>query len=214
MRWARRLKPLLGLACLWFVADIALAGEPTAAERLVEELGRLKSLEATFQQIMADTHGIVTERTHGRVLAERPGRFRWITDPPFAQELVSDGETLWFYDPDLEQVTVRPVDEQLMQTPALLLSGDAEQVVREFDVSLAVDRDDYREFVLTPRSEDAIFETLVLAFDATQPTILEIVDGLGEKTRIFFGDFTANPSVETERFRFEIPPGVDVIRDG
>ncbi len=184
----------------------------TAAERLVEELGRLRSLDAAFEQVVVDARGRVTERTRGHVLAQRPGRFRWISDPPFAQQLTSDGKTLWFYDPDLEQVTVRPVDDALMNTPALLLSGDIKRVVKAFDVTLEVDTDDYLEFELTPRDEGSLFETLLFAFDARQPTLLEIVDALGQRTRIYFTEFIANPVLEVSSFEFEIPPGVDVIR--
>ncbi len=184
----------------------------TAAERLVEELGRLRSLDAAFEQVVVDARGRVTERTRGHVLAQRPGRFRWISDPPFAQQLTSDGKTLWFYDPDLEQVTVRPVDDALMNTPALLLSGDIERVVKAFDVTLEVDTEDYLEFELTPTDEGSLFETLLFAFDARQPTRLEIVDALGQRTRIYFTEFTANPVLEVSSFEFEIPPGVDVIR--
>lgn len=196
------------------MASAPAVGEgDTAAERLVEELGRFKSLDAAFEQVVVDARGRVIERTRGRVLAQRPGRFRWISDPPFAQQLTSDGKTLWFYDPDLEQVTVRPVDDALMNTPALLLSGDIERVVKAFNVTLEVDTEDYLEFELTPTDEGSLFETLVFAFDATQLTLLEIVDALGQRTRIFFTEFTANPALDVSSFMFEIPPGVDVIRD-
>ena len=192
--------------------DGASAGA-AAAERLVAELGRLQSLDAAFEQVVVDARGMVTERASGHVVAKRPGRFRWISDPPFAQQLISDGETLWFYDPDLEQVTVRAVDDELLSTPALLLSGNVERVVKTFDVTLEVDAEGYLEFELTPTDQGSLFESLVFSFDTRRPTLLEIVDALGQRTRIFFTEFTPNPTVDLSSFVFEIPPGVDVIHD-
>lgn len=211
-----RLKPLLRvvrLACLCLLPSLALAGDPAAAQQLVDRLERLKSLDARFEQVVVDARGMVTERTRGRVLAQRPGRFRWVSEDPFAQVLVSDGVTLWFYDPDLAQVTVRAVDEGLLHTPALLLSGDLSRVADAFEVSLIGQGEDYVEFELKPKGADSLFESLVFAFESATPSLLEIVDGLGQRTRIRFSTFTPNPALAESNFQFEIPAGVDVIRD-
>ncbi|MEE9254169.1 MAG: outer membrane lipoprotein chaperone LolA [Pseudomonadales bacterium] len=200
-------------ACLCLLAHAAPGAEPTASQQLVKELARLQSLDAAFEQVVLDARGMVAERTHGRVLAQRPGRFRWVSEAPFAQELVSDGDTLWFYDPDLAQVTVRAVDAGLLHTPALLLSGDVDRVVDAFHVRLRGQGENDVEFELTPKDEESLFDSLVLGFHAGTPRMLEIVDALGQRTRIVFSAFTANPTLAESSFHFESPEDVDVIRD-
>lgn len=200
------------IVALCALAPMAVADEP-AATQLVGLLSRLQSLDAAFEQVVLDARGVVIERTRGHVLAQRPGRFRWVSDAPFAQVLVSDGKTLWFYDPDLEQVTVRAVSDELLSTPALLLSGDVKRVVNAFAVSVADEENDYVEFELTPKAEKSLFDSLRFAFEADVPRVLEILDGLGQRTHIRFTQFTPNPTLAASSFEFRMPEGVDVIRE-
>ena len=112
---------LLGLlALLW--TSVAFAAAPS--ENLNRLLSGFEGFSADFEQLVLDSSGTRLQQSHGQVQLQRPGRFRWRTDEPFPQLLVSDGEQLWLYDEDLEQVTQQKVDQQLSNTPALLLSGD------------------------------------------------------------------------------------------
>jgi outer membrane lipoprotein carrier protein len=201
---------LAGLALL--LAPAAGAMEAAAAA-LAERLGALERLHGRFEQSLLDGRGVLLQHATGTFWADRPDRFRWETEAPFPEVLIGDGETLWLWDPDLEQVTIRPWDERLEGTPARLLSGAPEDLVDGFEVTLLEDDGARAAFSLRPLAEYGLFERLELVFEAALPTRLVIHDGLGQRTEVTLRDVTTSFEADPERYRFEIPEGADVIRD-
>jgi outer membrane lipoprotein carrier protein len=146
---------------------------------------------------------------------ERPGRFRWQATEPYPQIVVSDGDKLWFYDPDLEQVTIRKFDHQLASMPGLLLSGEVEQLESSFLVekgSVAPEIEGITRYVLTPRNPDNLFSVLELAFKDRQLVAMQIRDSLGQLTEFRFSDIAVNQPIDAGQFQFVVPEGVDVIQ--
>ncbi|MEH6628204.1 MAG: outer membrane lipoprotein chaperone LolA [Motiliproteus sp.] len=190
------------------VANTALAG--TAAENLNRLLAGVQSLSADFEQLVMDNSGSRLQSSHGHVDLQRPGRFRWETAEPFPQLLVSDGQQLWLFDKDLEQVTQQVVDNRLSNTPALLLSGDLQQLQDSFQVSGPKEGNEgiYR---LTPMAEEAIFEVMRIMFVDGVPTEMQLQDSLGQQTSVVFSNLKLNSSLQQSLFTFEIPEGVDVL---
>ena len=186
-----------------------LAGPLAAAD--ADALDRFytdtRTLAGRFTQTVRDGSGAVTEQSRGTFAIERPGRFRWDYEAPYQQTIVADGRELWVYEPDLDQVTVRPIDEQSADAPGLLLSGA--RFPRElFEVSAQADG----WLLLTPRRKDSGLGSVRLKLAAGSVQALELADGMGQTTRIEFTDTQRNGPVPAERFRFSPPPGVDVIR--
>lgn len=203
---------LLFLLSSWALAGMAGNGGPSAAERLTERMAGLEQIEAAFSQELIDGRGMVLRRSSGRLWAERPGRFRWEVDAPFAEVLIGDGETLWLWDPDLEQVTVRPYDARLRATPVRLLSGSAEELLEAFDVDWEPGGDaESDRFVLWPREGDPLFERLEFVFADELPRRLVVHDGMGQRTVVELHDVRGHFDADPDRFRFEIPEGVDVL---
>ncbi|WP_421862892.1 outer membrane lipoprotein chaperone LolA [Motiliproteus sp.] len=199
---------------LLFVALLSLsAGQLQAADagqNLHRLLGKIDSLSARFEQLVLDGGGTRLQQSQGEMVLARPGKFRWRTDEPFPQLLVSDGETLWMYDEDLEQVTRQAVDQQLSNTPALLLSGDLATLQDSFQIQGPVDSDT-GTFRLVPNSQDALFAVLRMQFDQGVPIEMQLEDNLGQQTSVHFYDLAINPSLEARQFEFEVPEGVDLI---
>ena len=131
------------LACCAAIAAHALVGSAHAADdavaRVSDYLAGVKTLSASFVQVVRDREGRITERATGDLSIARPGRFRWDYRQPYEQVIVADGRRLWLYDSDLQQVTVRSLEEGLGSTPAMLLSG-AGRLGDSF-ASLGVERD-------------------------------------------------------------------------
>lgn len=203
-------------------ADRADAGTDSDADRndevsaeasLSARLEGLLRFHASFDQRLYDGRGMVLRRTRGELWAQRPDRFRWEVSAPFAEVLVGDGSMLWLWDPDLEQVTVRPYDDRLKGTPALLLSGRASELVESFVVDRIRDDGEDAVYQLTPRSEDSLFERLEMSFAGNLPRALVIHDGLGQRTEVRFEAAETTFPDDPERFSFEIPDGVDVLRE-
>ncbi len=200
-----------GLIMTMAVTVAAANGNVPAAERLAERMAELDELSAGFSQRLVDGRGIELRRTSGRLWAQRPDRFRWEVDEPFAEVLIGDGETLWLWDPDLEQVTVRPYDDRLKATPARLLSGAVEDLLDAFEVDHLAADDGRDRFTLWPQGGDALFERLEFIFEGEHPRYLIIHDGLGQRTEVELLEVRTGFDPDPERFRFDIPEGADVL---
>ena len=152
------------------------------------------------------------QQTTGNLKAKRPGLFYWETDPPANQFIVSDGETVELYDPDLEQVTVQELDEQVSTTPALLLSGETDGLAETYEITEERYGDSTREYTLLPRSEDSLFVSLTLTFYNGELQAMSLDDSLAQRTELEFGNIRINEPVPDGAFELDYPDSVDVIQ--
>ncbi|MBS9404436.1 outer membrane lipoprotein chaperone LolA [Halomonas sp. TRM85114] len=203
-------KPLAVLAMTLAMPLTALASE--GAERLTRMLEPLKTYAADFEQQILDGSGQRLQEANGRMWLSRPGRFRWEVDAPYQQLVVSDGEQVIVYDPDLEQATVRELDHRVTHTPALLLSGSADELTESYNVSRS-QRGNAESFTLMPRDPDTLFEELEMTFYGERLGLLQMTDSTGQRTAIEFDEVEQNSDIPDSRFEFEIPEGTDVIRE-
>lgn len=203
----------LATLCLLSLPFSALADEQSAAaERLNTLLSSANTMSADFSQMTLSSNGANLQEATGNLVLKRPGMFRWHTDPPAEQLLVSDGEQIWLYDPDLEQVTIQKMDKRLTHTPALLLSGDVSKLEENFVITV-VESGNVAEFLLTPRVNDTLFDNLRLSFLDGKINDMQMSDAVGQRTNILFRDVKINAPMQQRQFTFEIPPGVDVISE-
>ncbi|MGE4534008.1 MULTISPECIES: outer membrane lipoprotein chaperone LolA [Halomonas] len=188
----------------------ALASE--GAERLTRLLEPLETYQADFEQQILDAGGDRLQEARGTMWLSRPGKFRWEVDAPYRQLVVSDGEEVTLYDPDLEQATVQALDQRVTHTPALLLSGSADELVASFEVRRS-QQGSAERFTLQPKDADTLFETLTMTFRGEQLRGLEMLDSTGQRTAIAFSEVEMNAAIDDARFTLEVPEGTDVIRD-
>ena len=174
-------------------------------------LTQLKTLRADFAQTVTDGKGEV-QKAQGTLIIVRPGRFRWELTPDGGspQLMVADGKNLWFYDRDLEQVSVKAATAALTATPAGLLSGDGN--IRElFTVSSAGKSDGFDWVLVKPRESDADFREARLGFGPSELKRMVLKDKLGQTVRLDFSRSERNPSVAESEVKFTPPAGADVI---
>lgn len=181
-----------------------------AAVALRSFLSDAQTMSAAFEQTLFDETGAAAQASAGRFYVKRPGRFRWDYESPAEQVVVSDGTSLWMYDVDLGQATVRPIDQSLSGTPAILLSGRG-SLDENFRIVASYDRDGLEWVDLAPLEASPEFESLSIGLDGTVVSCIEVVDSLGQLSRLEFSDFQRDPPLEDELFRFDPPAGVDVI---
>src|SRR5471032_1958701 len=147
MRFIRMLLlPVLALTTLSAHAD------PKDVARLTQLLEKSQTLTARFSQLTLDGGGTQLQETAGEMAVQRPGLFYWKTDAPNEQTIVSDGQKVTLWDPDLEQATIKKLDPRLSQTPALLLSGDVSQISQSFDIT-SKQASGVIDFTLKPKSK-------------------------------------------------------------
>jgi outer membrane lipoprotein carrier protein len=168
------------------------------------------SMRAKFHQKVKDNTGAVVQEVEGSMQLQRPNKFRWDYNKPYAQEIISDGKDVFLYDIDLEQVTIRTLSQALGSSPAALLAGGAE--VEKSFVLKNVNRGDRLDWVeALPKSDDSGFERILLAFDGKHLSKMEMVDSFKNTTLINFSSVERNPSLQTSSFLFTTPEGVDVV---
>lgn len=190
-----------------------LAVAQPAAEKLAGMLGGIQSYQALFIQYVTDQRGARVQETAGYIQAKRPNLFFWETQPPLAQRIVADGKEIWIYDPDLEQVTVKTLGEDIQNTPALLLSGDVQNLQKAYEITHQQVSEKIDQFVLVPKGKDSLFEQMRLSFDKGVLTEMRLMDSLGQRTVISFSKIETNPNIPDSTFRFQVPEGVDVFRE-
>ncbi len=198
----------------WFaLTGVTLAEQTDAGESLRLFLGDVVSLKADFTQSLFTADSETPQVSSGTLLIKRPGRFRWEYEQPALQLVICDGGRIWMYDEDLEQVTVRPVDETLRGTPAMLLSGQA-TLDDTFEILKSYSDGELDWVDLKPRDGSPEFVSLSIALRQGILQRMELTDSLGQVTQVELDDIKVDAEVADDLFVFEPPPGVDVIGVG
>lgn len=195
-----------------FVASmmLAVAANGASLDRLRAFVTDTHTARAQFTQTVAAKGGR-TQTANGEFLLERPGKFRWIVDKPYKQLIVGDGERVWVYDEDLNQVIVRKIGDALGATPAALLAGN-QDVERAFTWKDLPPADGLEWLSATPISKETTFAEIRLGFDVKGGlAALELYDAFGQKSTVRFTAFERNPKLPPSSFTFTPPKGADVI---
>jgi outer membrane lipoprotein carrier protein len=171
-----------------------------------------KTATARFEQQVVDRSGKVVERASGTFAFARPGKFRWTYEKPHKQVLVADGAKLFIHDPDLNQVTVKRIDQAISSTPAALLAG-RDDITRLFTLRDGGSAEGLSWVEATPKSPDTGFERVRLGLQGKTLAAMELRDQLGGRTVLRFSDVKSNTGVPPETFSFTAPKGADVLED-
>lgn len=170
----------------------------------------LQTLQSDFAQSVQDSRGQVSDSSTGKLAIKKPGKFRWDYAKPNAQTIVSDGERIWLYDPELEQVMIRRADLSLNGTPAMLLSGDG-KLRDSFEIEHVEQRDGMTVINLSPKRADTDFKLVQIALRKDELVAMSLTDKLGQTTLLQFKQFKRNAAIADAQFKFTPPKGVDVI---
>lgn len=186
--------------------------EEAPIKQLKAFLNSNASLSADFKQVSYNKAGQAAQASFGEFYLSRPGKFRWNYQKPFAQEIVSNGGKVWFYDADLEQVTVKQLDDSLGSTPALLLTGQVD-IDQKFVLEEQGNDDDLNWVRLSPKNEESGFKYILIGLNHGQLGGMELSDNFGQLTRIYFSNIKLNPVLQDSLFNFTPPKGVDVFEN-
>ena len=198
---------LIGAACL-----LALGAARADAVDTLRAFSRdTNSGKAEFTQTVTSPDGAKKKTSSGQFEFARPDRFRFAYTKPFEQLIVSDGKKVWLHDPDLNQVSVRPVSQALGATPVALLSGGS--IEKEFELSAQPAADGLEWVQAKPRqTEGNTVQSLRVGFRGKTLAAMEIMDTFGQRSMLQFKDVTSNVKIADERFQFVVPKGADVIQ--
>jgi outer membrane lipoprotein carrier protein len=182
-----------------------LANPVSDAQRLTALLADLDTFTANVRQLIVESTGGVLEESQILFMLRRPHGFYWETLEPFPELIVTDGESLWNYQPDLLQLTIEDWDAERTELAARLLSGRTEALAEEYAISAtAIDNRGW-EFVLRPLDAASLYERVMLYFDAGELETILLVSTNGQRTFWEFFDRKINIPLDESRFRFTPP---------
>ena len=194
------------------IAALLLAGVAHAdsVDLLRDFAQNVKSGRAAFTQTVTSVDGAKKKDSSGQFEFVRPNRFRFTYAKPFEQQIVADGQKVWLYDVDLNQVTVRPMTQAIGATPAALLAGGT--LDKEFELKALPAADGLEWVQAAPRVKDGPIQSLRVGFKGSVLAALEIVDAFGQRSMLRFTSLEQNLKLADDTFRFTPPKGADVIQ--
>ena len=201
-----------------FIAATAHWASADGLKSLESFMQGTQAARADFTQVVTspgkDGQAARQKTSSGQFEFQRPGRFRFDYKKPFEQTIVADGQTLWFYDVDLNQVTQRPQAQALGNTPAALLASapDLRALRADFALESAPEHEGLQWVQATPKSRDGQLQNVRVGLRGDQLEVLEILDSFGQRSVIRFANLQANLSLPAATFQFKPPAGVDVLK--
>jgi outer membrane lipoprotein carrier protein len=187
-----------------------------AEDRPVRELKAFldttKTLTADFKQVLINEAGDPVQTSYGIFYLQRPGKFRWDYEKPFVQQIIANSGKVWFYDTDLEQVTIKKLDESLGSTPALLLSGEV-SLEDNFTMEQQGEDEGLLWVKLLPKNEESGFKYVLIGLNNGILGGMELSDNFGQLTRIYFSNVRINQAIRPDLFQFRAPKGVDIFSE-
>jgi outer membrane lipoprotein carrier protein len=181
-------------------------------KQLEQFLAHSQTLTANFKQNLVDKNNKIKQSSEGVFTLSRPGKFRWSYQRPFIQEIVSHSGKVWFYDADLEQVTIKKLDQSMDTTPALLLSGQ-EKIDKAFTLEAQGETEGLLWIKLIPKAQESSFNYILIGLHNGILGGMELSDNFGQLTRIYFSEVKINIPLEDKAFIFTPPAGTDVFED-
>ena len=203
------MKNLYKTFLLFFIcSNVVLADDKN--DPLQAFLNNFNSLESKFIQQLINENGEVLEKSEGILQLQQPGKFNWTYETPYAQKIISNGDVLWVFDEDLEQLTIRNIGNALDETPAGIILGINDIAEHFVQMYMGV-TEGYDWIELTPKNIETQYGNIRIGFNDAQLGMMLIVDNLGQTTRIDFLNVKKNAELSPSSFEFEIPADVDVI---
>lgn len=195
---------------LTLLLSLPALASAAGTERLMEFFDKTSSMRAQFEQVVTDNRGQKMQEVSGTMQLLRPGKFRWDYNKPYQQEIVGDGERIWLFDPELNQVTVRNLSQAIGSSPAALLAGSKE-VEKNFKLENINGKDNLEWVSAKPKDADSGFDEVKLGFGKAGLERMELQDSYGNLTSILFSKLERNPKLNQQTFMFKPPAGADIV---
>ena len=170
----------------------------------------ITTISADILQLIIESDGGVLEETEIKMLLKRPDKLYWETVSPFQELVVTNGQVLWNYQPDLEQVTIEDWDSDDSELAAQLLNGRTEKLSNDYYVAM-INADDNKSFELSPKMSDSIYELVTVSFIDNVLDMIHLNGRNGEQTVWQFNNLVMNSLIENNSFEFEVPDDIEVV---
>jgi len=198
------------LSCLFIVAFVSPSFAKSSQDSLETHLQRYKNLSGQFTQIISSEKSTHTQSSTGEFWIKKPNQFRWHYSTPYIQKIISNGEKLWVYDEDLEQVTIKGASQSINSSPLAIILGSTE-LSKLFNITQLDDDDNLQWLKLIPKDDSSGFEFINVGFKSGLLTKMVLQDNFGQTTRLLFTDVSIYTPIDSKVFEFKIPENADVF---
>ena len=210
-----RKQPLAKLFALGVIAFAPLLVHAAALDQFKSFVASTKAAKGEFtqQQVkMIDGTAKISNLSSGSFSFARPGKFIWTYQKPYEQLLQADGDKLYIYDKDLNQVTIKKLGNALGSSPAAILFG-SNDLEKNFTLKEAGTKDGMEWLEATPKAKDSTFDQIGIGLRNGVPQAMELRDSFGQVSLLTFKKFEKNPPLPANGFKFVVPKGADVFNN-
>ena len=199
---------------VFFIVSLSYSPTITASDvnLLIKLLRNISTLTGEFTQIIVDEEGQELENSQGFFDIARPSKMAWKITTPLEQQIISDGELLWIYDPDLDQVIIESAELSFNKSPIALFTSDLSLISKRYKVE-SKSSDSHLDFVLTPNDSSSMFNEIRINFVNELPRSIDLLDRFNLKTTIFFDQVELNTVITDSTFNFIPPPNIDIVNN-
>lgn len=176
----------------------------SAKEQLVTRLSKISTLASDFTQKVLDEEGTLLQEGSGNLLIQKPNKVRWHTQSPEESLIISDGETLWFYDPFIEQVSAHNLSDAIANTPIMMLTSNDEMIWNDYNISQSGET----SFIIVAKDANSQVKSLAIDFSEAGLSAFTISDSTGQQSIITLKNIAEGATPDAKLFSFEIPEGV------
>jgi len=179
---------------------------------LIKLLRNISTLTGEFTQTIVDEEGQELENSQGFFDIARPSKMAWKITTPLEQQIISNGELLWLYDPDLDQVIIESAKLSFNNSPIALFTSDPSLISQRYKVK-SESTDSHSNFELTPNDSSSMFDKIRVNFVNELPRSIDLLDRFSHKTTIFFDKVELNKIITDSTFNFIPPPNIDIVNN-
>ncbi len=188
-----------------------MAQEQSPLEELVAILAATETLQADVEQLILTQDGREIQELQAELVMQKPDRLYWHVTEPYEELMLGDGITLWYYEPDLEQVSIREFPDDIENNPILLLNDDLQAIADAYEVSMGYVDDEVRQYVLLPLTPSSSYERFSMTFAGNDLLQMQFESSVGQLTSFSFSNIVNNQAVDAGLFQFDIPAGIEII---
>ncbi len=196
---------------LFFSSSMLLTAQEAPLQELVSTLAATSSIKADVEQLILSQDGRQIQALQAKLIIQKPDHLNWHVIEPYEELMISDGESLWYYEPDLKQVSIQDFPHGVENNPILLLNDNLQAIAEAYEVSLGYVDDAIKQYVLLPLSPSSSYERLSMTFSGQDLLQMQFESSVGQLTSFSFTNIINNTVIDSTVFSFVIPTNIEII---
>ncbi len=197
--------------CLFFCHPLLLRAQQSPLETLISTLAETSSIQADVEQLILSQDGREIQALQAELLMQKPDKLNWHVIEPYEEMMVSDGKSLWYYEPDLEQVSIQDFPDDVENNPILLINDDLQAIENAYEVSMGYVDEEVKQYILLPLTASSSYERFSMTFSGSDLVQMQFESSVGQLTSFSFTNIINNAEIEPAVFSFVIPADIEII---